>query len=240
MNNLSSILKKEMREVFRDRKSLLMMLIIPVFIPLVVIGMSALFNSEVNKPIEEYNSIGFNYTLSAVEKNIAKELDIIVYENTTDELVEEYNKGNIDLYITKENNNYTINGEDNSTTSYAKSLMNTYFSTYKEYLQQSYLTSNNLDANSVINIINVSENIIEKDNYYATYITTYGFLFIIMAITVSATYPATDATAGEKERGTLETLLTFPIKSRDIILGKFLSVSIKDEYISFARFTKDG
>ena len=226
MNNLSSILKKEMREVFRDRKSLLMMLIIPVFIPLVVIGMSALFNSEVNKPIEEYNSIGFNYTLSAAEKNIAKELNIIVYENTTDEIIEEYNKGNIDLYITKENNNYTINGEDNTTTSYAKSLMNTYFSAYKEYLQQSYLTSNNLDANSVINIINVNENIIEKDNYYANYITTYGFLFIIMAITVSATYPATDATAGEKERGTLETLLTFPIKSRDIIMGKFLSVSI--------------
>ena len=47
-----------------------------------------------------------------------------------------------------------------------------------------------------------------------------------MAITISATYPATDATAGEKERGTLETLLTFPIKSKDIIIGKFLSVSI--------------
>lgn len=47
-----------------------------------------------------------------------------------------------------------------------------------------------------------------------------------MAITVSATYPATDTTAGEKERGTLETLLTFPIKSRDIIIGKFLSVSL--------------
>lgn len=47
-----------------------------------------------------------------------------------------------------------------------------------------------------------------------------------MAITVSATYPATDSTAGEKERGTLETLLTFPIKSRDIIVGKLLSVTI--------------
>ena len=47
-----------------------------------------------------------------------------------------------------------------------------------------------------------------------------------MAITVSATYPSTDTTAGEKERGTLETLLTFPIKAKDIILGKFLGVSI--------------
>ena len=47
-----------------------------------------------------------------------------------------------------------------------------------------------------------------------------------MAITISATYPATDATAGEKERGTLETLLTFPIKSKDIIIGKLLSVTL--------------
>ena len=46
-----------------------------------------------------------------------------------------------------------------------------------------------------------------------------------MAITIAATYPATDATAGEKERGTLETLFTFPIKSRDIIVGKYLGVA---------------
>ena len=55
---------------------------------------------------------------------------------------------------------------------------------------------------------------------------TTAFLFIIMAITVSATYPATDTTAGERERGTLETLLTFPIKSKDIIVGKFLGVTV--------------
>jgi sodium transport system permease protein len=55
---------------------------------------------------------------------------------------------------------------------------------------------------------------------------SYGFLFCIMAITIAASYPATDTTAGEKERGTLETLLTFPIKARDIIVGKFLCVSI--------------
>ena len=54
----------------------------------------------------------------------------------------------------------------------------------------------------------------------------YAFLFVVMAITVSATYPSTDTTAGEKERGTLETLLTFPIKSKDIILGKYLSVTL--------------
>jgi sodium transport system permease protein len=78
----------------------------------------------------------------------------------------------------------------------------------------------------VLEIITIQEEVEEKENFFADYVKSYGFLFIIMAITVSATYPSTDTTAGEKERGTLETLLTFPIKAKDIILGKFLGVSI--------------
>ena len=85
---------------------------------------------------------------------------------------------------------------------------------------------NNMNPNEVLNIITVEENVLEQDNYFADYIKNYAFLFIMMAITVSATYPATDTTAGERERGTLETLLTFPIKSRDIIVGKFLGVTV--------------
>ena len=77
-----------------------------------------------------------------------------------------------------------------------------------------------------MNIITVEERFADEDNFFAGYIKNYAFLFIIMAITVSATYPSTDTTAGERERGTLETLLTFPIKSRDIIIGKFLGVTI--------------
>ena len=53
-NNLLNILKKELRELFRDKKSLVMMLVIPIFIPLLVIGMSALFDMQVNKDVEEY------------------------------------------------------------------------------------------------------------------------------------------------------------------------------------------
>lgn len=228
MNNLLNILKKELKELFRDKKSLSMMLIVPIMIPLLIIGLSALFNMQVNKKIEDYNKIGFNYELSDAEREIAKKLNIEVKEDTTSNLEEEYKNGNIDLYIIRDNNNYTMNGENNETTSYAISLMNSYFGMYKEYLQKDYLTNHEIEANEVVNIITVNENIIEKENFYASYITTYGFLFIIMAITISATYPATDTTAGEKERGTLETLLTFPIKAKDIIIGKFLSVSISN------------
>ena len=226
MSNLGNILKKELREMFRDKKSLAMMLIIPILIPALVIGMSALFESEVNKPITDYNKIGFNYELSDMEKDIAENLDIEVISGTTEELENKYSDGSIDLYITKDGSTYTINGEDNETSTYATSLMDTYFATYKEALQTNYLASNNINPTDVTNIITVNKEITKTENFYGNYIVNYGFLFIIMAITISATYPATDTTAGEKERGTLETLLTFPIKSKDIIVGKFLSVSL--------------
>ena len=226
MSNLGNILKKELREMFRDKKSLMMMLIIPILIPALVIGMSALFESEVNKPITDYNKIGFNYELGDMEKDIAENLDIEVISGTTEELENKYSDGSIDLYITKDGSTYTINGEDNETSTYATSLMDTYFATYKEALQTNYLASNNINPTDVTNIITVNKDITETENFYGNYIVNYGFLFIIMAITISATYPATDTTAGEKERGTLETLLTFPIKSKDIIVGKFLSVSL--------------
>ena len=225
-NNVFNILKKELREMFRDKKSLAMMLVIPIFIPLLVIGMSALFESQMNMPITDYNRIGFNYELNSVEESIIDDLEINPIYDTEENLKEQFEKGEIVLYVTKNNNVYTINGDDSDTTTYASSLVESYFQIYKDYLHTDYLANHNVDPSEVLNIITLEENIVTEDNFFASYVTNYAFFFIIMAITVSATYPATDATAGEKERGTLETLLTFPIKSKDIIIGKFLSVSL--------------
>ena len=225
-NNVWNILKKELREMFRDKKSLSMMLVIPIFIPLLVIGMSALFESQMNMPITDYNTIGFSYELSDMEENIIESLEINPVYDTEENLASKFDTGEIDLYVTKENNVYTINGDDSDTTTYASNLVESYFDSYKDYLQTDYLANHNVDPDEVMDIIVLEENITVEDNFFASYVINYAFLFIIMAITVSATYPATDATAGEKERGTLETLLTFPIKSKDIIIGKFLSVSL--------------
>ena len=225
-NNLFNILKKELRELFRDKKSLAMMLVIPIFIPLLIIGMSALFEAQVSKDVEKYNKIGFSYELSEEEQEIAKNIKIEVVTGSENELKQKYDNGEIYLYVTKQDNKYVINTGTNDNDTYAEKLMQAYFEAYKEYLQASYLIDNDINPDEVFNIITVEKNIFEEDNYFANYIKNYAFLFIIMAITVSATYPATDTTAGEKERGTLETLLTFPIKSKDIIIGKFIGVSI--------------
>lgn len=50
-------------------------------------------------------------------------------------------------------------------------------------------------------------------------------LLVIMALT-GAFYPAIDLCAGEKERGTMETLLICPASRTEIVLGKFLTVML--------------
>ncbi len=225
-NNLWNIFRKEVRELFRDKKSLSMMLIIPVFIPLIILGMSALFESQANKDVTEYNRIGFAYEMSQAEKSIAETMDIDVVKGNEKELEKKFADGDIDLYVARDGKSYIINGDSSDTSTYSAKLMESYYNTYKEYLQQDFLRENNIDADQMMNIITVEERFADEDNFFAGYIKNYAFLFIIMAITVSATYPSTDTTAGERERGTLETLLTFPIKSRDIIIGKFLGVTI--------------
>lgn len=228
-NNTFLVLKKELREVFRDKKSLAMMLIVPFMIPLLVIGMSALFDSNVSKGVDQVFTIGFDYQLSDIEKEIAKNNNIKVKIEEDSKLKKLCQEEKISLYITKNKDSYTINYDQNKEKSnLALTVAEEFLNQYKVYLQNNYLEDVHIDSNKVLNILAIDYKKIgkEEDNFYASYVTSYAFLFVIMAITISATYPATDTTAGEKERGTLETLLTFPIKSKDIIIGKFLSVSL--------------
>lgn len=51
------------------------------------------------------------------------------------------------------------------------------------------------------------------------------FILIVMTIT-GAIYPAIDLTAGERERGTLETLMVAPVPTIDLIAGKFIVVTL--------------
>jgi sodium transport system permease protein len=56
-------------------------------------------------------------------------------------------------------------------------------------------------------------------------------MIMVVMVGLGAFYPAVDLTAGEKERGTFETLLTTPAGRLEIVTGKFLTV------FSLATFT---
>jgi len=226
MNKILIVLKKELKETFRDKKSLLMMAVMPIIIPIFIIVMGYLFESESTESVKDFNKIGFNYEFVEKEKDLAKKyfIDPIVLEE--EKLKTEFDEGNIKIYVTKKDNNYTIHYKDNSSSAIPYNLVTSMYDDYKLELQKDYLNNKGIDSNEVIDIITIEEETAPEDSFIANYMTKIAFIYIIMAITIAATYPATDATAGEKERGTLETLFTFPIKSRDIVIGKYLSVVV--------------
>ena len=227
MNNILITLKKELKLIIRDKKSLLMMAITPLFIPIFVILMSYIYEElTVNKDDKTYQ-IGVNYELSSTEKELlSDEVKYTVYSNLK-ELEEAYNSNKILAYIVKNNNSYNIyaniQSEDGSMVT---SLITNYLDNYNNYLGQNYLVNNNIDLSKVYNNLNYNVTEIKGESIFGNQIILMAITFTIMAITLSCIYTSTDTTAGEKERGTLETILTFPISRKELIFGKYLAISI--------------
>ena len=227
MNNILITLKKELKLIIRDKKSLLMMAITPLFIPIFVILMSYIYEElTVNKDDKTYQ-IGVNYELSSTERELlSDEVKYTVYSSSK-ELEEAYNSNKILAYIVKDNNSYNIyaniQSEDGSMVT---SLITNYLDNYNNYLGQSYLVNNNIDLSKVYNNLNYNVTEIKGDSIFGNQIILMAITFTIMAITLSCIYTSTDTTAGEKERGTLETILTFPISRKELIFGKYLAISI--------------
>jgi sodium transport system permease protein len=63
------------------------------------------------------------------------------------------------------------------------------------------------------------------DELRDTLVKVIPFLLIMWMLTGSL-YPAIDMTAGEKERGTMETLLISPASRSEIVAGKFIAVTV--------------
>lgn len=227
MNNIKITIKKELRSIVRDKKSLLMMALTPLFIPIFVILMSYMYETLTNNADEDKYTIGINYNLSTIEKELLDDRIEVVNYKDINELDKAYKDNKIIGYLTKNNDDYNIY-INSQTEDGSKVLMylTSYLDSYNTYLGQNYLLENNIDINKVYNNIKYTTNELKGESIFASEVVLMAVTFTIMAITLSAIYASTDSTAGEKERGTLETILTFPISRKELILGKYFSISI--------------
>ena len=93
-------------------------------------------------------------------------------------------------------------------------------------IAQKNLRDNNLPADVAtpfqLQLKDVSE---KRQRVTAIWSKILPFVLFIWALT-GAFYPAVDLCAGEKERGTLETLLASPAKRREIVWGKLFTVML--------------
>ena len=227
MNNILITIKKELRGIVRDKKSLLMMALTPIFIPTFVILMSYIYEEMTTSQQENIYKVGLNYELTEREREILnKDIEPIYYDEEA-QMKDAYEKKEISAYIIKEENNYNIYANSQSEDgSIASMHLISYLDTYNTYLGQEYLLDNNIDLNRVYANITYQTNEIKGESIFGNQIILMAVTFTIMAVTLTAIYTSTDTTAGEKERGTLETMLTFPIKRKELILGKYFAIVI--------------
>ncbi|HAB67266.1 MAG TPA: hypothetical protein DCE23_07855, partial [Firmicutes bacterium] len=73
--NILITLKKELRSIFRDKKTITRLLLFPLIIPVIIIIYGEIFNSLEND-VTKYN-IGLNYEVGEVEKNFIESNNLI-------------------------------------------------------------------------------------------------------------------------------------------------------------------
>lgn len=236
---------KELTELMRDKKTLIFVILLPIFIFPVIFGvMGLVLSSTTNKAMQEEHRYVIVNAEQAPQFADAlfyhKNFKQVTTDKTTEaELVDAIRNDEFDVAIVVptdfsakraavEQAQWQIIYNQSSQFDFMYRYFSELLADFNEQLQRDTLTQLNVDQTKLAAIIKPvdvqkvdtaakRENIGEKFGAVIAYI-------LIPLCLLGASYPAIDMGAGEKERGTLETLLICPISRVSIVLGKFLTV----------------
>lgn len=229
-NNILITIKKEIRSIFRDKKTLRMIFGFPLIIAVLIFLMGYIDNLMLTDDTTTYD-VGFNYEITDVEKSILDEYNLEYnYYDSLDSLKNAYSNGNICGYVVydKNENVYTIYSDTSVSSMNANTLLSSYLDSYNQYLGNIKLSENNINPEEIFNnftveLKNVSGDEFSVNDMMIELIMSISFIYIIMSIALASVNMATSAIAVEKEHGTLETILTLPISKTELIIGKYLA-----------------
>lgn len=239
MSNFITILKKELLDIVRDRKTLVFTLILPILIyPLMFKFMSSSMEQaqtdvqkEINIYIEGDTESLMAKTITALEniktpdvesatealKNGDIQLIINIPENF-DENIAAGKNDTIDLLIDEESNKSML----------ASSLVSDIYDNYKNTIIEERLTANGVDPSILKPFdVNVKSGInTDNDNIngVATMLLTMIPTLIVILMVSSTVGMAADLGAGEKERFTFEPLLSTSAKRSSLLWGKITAL----------------
>lgn len=249
MNGIRCIVAKELTRVFKDKKLVVSLFILPVVIIIGIYSLMGYLASQQEADIEEHIPVmaivnapeGFNDVLTSLSYQadfitVQSESDIQEFKNGIlegeNDILVVFDEGFLDSiknYVEgssiPEIKTYYNPSEDYSDRARTQ-FVDTVLASYKQQLLQERF--GNLESLSVFNVdVDTDSSIIineEKANgkIFGT-LLPYLITFMLFAGAMSL---GVDAITGEKERGTLASMLITPIKRRDIVLGKLISLSI--------------
>jgi len=234
---INIIFSKEMKDTLRDRNILISQFLLPLILyPLIVIITSFLFTGQIKRTEESVSKIYIlNGKLSPGLSSLIEEDPTIkeVFPGKPGDLLKE---GEIELILVIPENfsenpanteNYELKYHYNSTNELsliAKTRIEKILHKYNNMLVKSRLESRGL-SEDLMNPLKMSSQTVatEKGEFSSVIGSILPFLIILFTLT-GGFLPALDVIVGEKERGTLETLLVSKITKSDIIVGKFLAI----------------
>ncbi len=225
MNNIITTIKKELRSILRDKKTIAVFLVYPIMIPVMILLYGVMYENIYSE--ENQYTIGVNYKITENEETILDSINLeYKYFKNTKELKKAYEKNEISGYIEYDidKNNYEINTDMSSTIGMETgSLMYQYLESYSSMLTNNYLINEGIDLEKAYNHFSITEEDLGDTDYILVMILGVSITYIILSICFSTCNMAVQATATEKENGTLETILTFPISKTELITGKYLA-----------------
>ncbi len=228
---------KEMLDTLRDRRTLISMILIPIILfPALMIGMSSVMVMMIEKTEAEVTKIVI------IGKEFAPELVSRIDDQKTFQIVEEDDlesalkdkrisaalqfPDDFEKKIRDEDSTEAIIYYDAAElkSEIASEKLKDKLKDYQDSVVTKRLTDRQVDKSLLYPIKVRKENLATQEKMSGFMLAMFlPYLIVILAMS-GAMYPAIDLTAGEKERGTLETILVTPVSRLDIATGKFLTV----------------
>jgi sodium transport system permease protein len=238
MKMILVVAAKEMRETLRDKRTLFFMVVFPLItFPVMMSLVGNVTGSYSEKEATKTLRIGLAgaHSNESVLMNQLKENETLVmyeYDDTTTlaNLVKE-DSLDIGLYFDADFSGTVKTGGSGKMLVYYQGRQSSEYDRFKSYIDSASsvqvsmrLADNNLPPTFIKPYDVQQRNVSSIREILGTYAGGILPYFFITFCFLGCLYPAIDMFAGEKERGTLETLLTAPVARWKILLGKMLVV----------------
>ena len=239
MSNFLTVLKKELLDIVRDKKTLVFTLILPILIyPIMFKFMSSSMEKAVTDVEKEINIYIEGDTDSTMAKVITSLENIRIPE--VDSPTEALKNGDIQLIINIPENfdeniaagkNDTINlliDDESNKSMIASSMVSEVYENYKNTIIEQRLTASGIDPSILkpfdINVISGISADAEDVNSMGSMLLTMIPTLIVILMVSSTVGMAADLGAGEKERFTFEPLLSTSAKRSSLLWGKITAL----------------
>ena len=238
------VYRKELRDLLRDWRTIMSMIVVPVVIvPLIILGVLKVVSITMNeKPKNNLTMEGAPKVMllggegspeSVTALRQLKKFDLVPANADYTNLISTKKiraaveiPGDFDAAVKAERKTairiYTYDGEPKSMQ--VAQQLDEFFRHRREEVVRRRLLDHMLPETLVTPFDVQRTNVASPKQVTGVVIgMILPYLMIVMCLT-GAIYPAIDMTTGEKERGTLETLLTSPVARTQLVLGKGLVV----------------